>query len=193
MADYDVIVVGAGCAGPAAAKKAAELGLKTLLLEKAAVPGQKNVSGTCLNTAALVDPDLHYLMDGPVEREIREMRTYHIASDRTTVIHEIPAQGILLLSVRRDEFDAWHTEQARLAGATVQLATSVVDILESEGRLRGVITDKGGECSPGRGDRKPTFRRLHRVLPLGGDPTQDLAVDLPQEGSRDSRNRRLSG
>jgi flavin-dependent dehydrogenase len=60
MADYDVIVVGAGCAGPAAAKKAAELGLKTLLLEKAAVPGQKNVSGTCLNTAALVDPDLHY-------------------------------------------------------------------------------------------------------------------------------------
>jgi electron transfer flavoprotein-quinone oxidoreductase len=145
MADYDVIVVGAGCAGPAAAKKAAELGLKTLLLEKAAVPGQKNVSGTCLNTAALVDPDLHYLMDGPVEREIREMRTYHIASDRTTVIHEIPAQGILLLSVRRDEFDAWHTEQARRAGATVQLATSVVDILESEGRLRGVITDKGEE------------------------------------------------
>ncbi len=33
---YDVIVVGAGCAGPAAAKKAAELGLRTLLLEKQA-------------------------------------------------------------------------------------------------------------------------------------------------------------
>ena len=42
---YDVIVVGAGCAGPAAARKAAQLGLKTLLLEKALVPGEKNVSG----------------------------------------------------------------------------------------------------------------------------------------------------
>jgi electron transfer flavoprotein-quinone oxidoreductase len=143
MADYDVIVVGAGCAGPAAAKKAAELGLKTLLLEKAAVPGQKNVSGTCLNSAALVDPDLHYLIDGPVEREIREIRTYHVAPDRTTVFHEIPSQGILLLSIRRDEFDAWHTEQAKKAGATVQVATSVVDILESGGRVRGVVTDKG--------------------------------------------------
>jgi len=65
MANFDVIVVGAGCAGPAAAKKASELGLKTLLLEKAAIPGQKNISGTCLNAAALVDSDLHYLMDGP--------------------------------------------------------------------------------------------------------------------------------
>ena len=143
MAEYDVIVVGAGCAGPAAAKKAAELGLKTLLLEKAAVPGRKNVSGTCLNAAALVDPDLHYLMEGPVEREIREIRTYHVAQDRTTIFHEIPSQGILLLSIRRDEFDAWHTEQARKAGAEVQAATSVVDILESGGRVRGVVTDKG--------------------------------------------------
>jgi len=143
MADFDVIIVGAGCAGPAAAKKSAELGLKTLLLEKAAVPGQKNVSGTCLNSAALVDADLHYLMDGPVEREIREMRTYHIAADRTTAFHEIPTKGILLLSVRRDEFDAWHTEQAKRAGATVQLATSVVDIVEQQGCVRGVVTDKG--------------------------------------------------
>jgi electron transfer flavoprotein-quinone oxidoreductase len=121
---YDVIVVGAGCAGPAAARKAAQLGLRTLLLEKARVPGEKNVSGTCLNTAALSDADLHYLLDGPVEREIRSMRTYHVTRERTTVFHEIPASGILLLSIRRDRFDAWHTEQARRAGAEVRLATS---------------------------------------------------------------------
>jgi flavin-dependent dehydrogenase len=89
------------------------------------------------------DPDLQYLVEGPVEREIREIRTYHIASDRTTVFHEIPAQGILLLSVRRDEFDSWHTQQAKKAGAEVRLATSVVDILESDGRVQGVITEKG--------------------------------------------------
>jgi len=144
---YDLIVVGAGCAGPAAAKTAAELGLKTLLLEKARVPGEKNVSGTCLNSAALIDPDLHYLLDGPVEREIREMRTYHIAADRTTVFHEIPARGILLLSIRRDHFDAWHTEAARAAGAEVRLATTVTDVLEEDGAICGVLTDGGERLS----------------------------------------------
>ncbi len=140
---YDVIVVGAGCAGPAAAKKASELGLKTLLIEKARVPGEKNVSGTCLNGAALLDSDLHYLVEGPVERTIREMRTYHINADRTTVFHEIPSKGILLLSIRRDHFDAWHTEQARKAGATVKLSTAVTNIIEEDNYIRGVITDSG--------------------------------------------------
>jgi flavin-dependent dehydrogenase len=112
-------------------------------LEKARVPGEKNVSGTCLNTAALSDVDLHYLLDGPVEREIRSMRTYHVTRERTTVFHEIPASGILLLSIRRDRFDAWHTEQARRAGAEVRLATSVVDIVEEGGAIRGVVTDAG--------------------------------------------------
>jgi electron transfer flavoprotein-quinone oxidoreductase len=153
---YDVIVVGAGCAGPAAARKAAELGLKTLLLEKARVPGEKNVSGTCLNSAALIDPDLHYLLDGPVEREIREMRTYHIAPDRTTVFHEIPAKGILLLSIRRDHFDAWHAESARKAGAEVRLATTVTGILEDGEAVTGVVTD---------GDEKLTARV---VIDAGG-------------------------
>ena len=127
--EYDIIVVGAGCAGPAAAKKAAELGMKVLLLEKSQVPGDKNVSGTCLNGAAILDPDLHYICEAPIERTIKEMRTYHINSDRTTVFHEIPSEGILLLSVRRDHLDAWHTEEAKKAGAEVKLSTTVVDII----------------------------------------------------------------
>jgi flavin-dependent dehydrogenase len=140
---YDVLVVGAGSAGPAAARTAAALGLRTALLEKARVPGEKNVSGTCLNTAALVDPDLHYLLDGPVEREIRSMRTYLVTEGRTTVIHEIPDRGILLLSIRRDRFDAWHAELARKAGAAVRLGCPVVDIVEEAGAIRGVVTDAG--------------------------------------------------
>jgi len=35
--EYDIAIVGAGCAGPTAAKKAAELGLKVLLLEKSQI------------------------------------------------------------------------------------------------------------------------------------------------------------
>jgi len=143
MNEYDVVVVGAGCAGPAAAKKAAELGLSVLLLEKSQVPGEKNVSGTCLNGAAILDPDLHYIVEGPVERTIREMRTFQINEDRTTIFHEIPSEGILLLSVRRDHFDSWHTEQAKKAGAEVKLSTTVVDIIEEDGYVKGVVTDDG--------------------------------------------------
>jgi electron transfer flavoprotein-quinone oxidoreductase len=139
----DVIVVGAGCAGPAAAKKAAELGLSVVLFEKALKPGVKNVSGTCINTAALMDSDLHYLMEGPVEREIREMRTYHINDQRTTVFHEIPHNGLILLSIRRDEFDAWHADQAAGAGAELRTGVSVVDIITDGDAVKGVITDTG--------------------------------------------------
>jgi len=141
--EYDIIIVGAGCAGPAAAKKAAELGLKVLLLEKSQKPGEKNVSGTCLNMAALVDPDLQYLMKGPIEREIYEMHSLMVAPERTTMFRETPNEGIILLSVRRDEFDAWHTELAKKAGAEVKLSTTVMDIIEENGRVTGVVTDTG--------------------------------------------------
>ncbi len=43
--NYDVIVVEAGFGGPVAAKKCAEAGLKTLMIERSAVPGEKVVSG----------------------------------------------------------------------------------------------------------------------------------------------------
>ena len=138
---FDIVVVGAGCAGPAAAKRAAEKGLRTLLLEKANSPGEKNVSGTCLQTVALSDPDLNYLLAGPVEREIRQMRTYQISDDRVTVFEDVPTRGILLLSIRRDHFDAWHTEQARRAGAHVRLGTAVQEIVQEDGRVVGVVAD----------------------------------------------------
>jgi flavin-dependent dehydrogenase len=59
------------------------------------------------------------------------------------MFHEIPSEGILLLSVRRDHFDAWHTVQARKAGSEVRLGTAVVDILSEGGRVCGVVTDRG--------------------------------------------------
>ncbi len=141
--EYDIVIVGSGCAGPAAAKKAAELGLKVLLLEKSQKPGEKNVSGTCLNMAALVDPDLQYLMKGPIEREIYEMHSYMITPERTTMFRETPNEGIILLSVRRDVFDAWHTDIAKKAGAEVKLSTTVTDIIEENGGIKGVVTDSG--------------------------------------------------
>ena len=43
MNNYDLIIIGAGTGGMAAAKKAAEYGVKVALIEK------EKVGGTCLN------------------------------------------------------------------------------------------------------------------------------------------------
>ena len=66
MANYDVIVVGAGPGGTVAAKTAADKKLKVLLLERARTPGEKNMSGSYLfrdlNTElwpGFLDQDFH--------------------------------------------------------------------------------------------------------------------------------------
>ena len=45
MEEYDVVIVGAGFGGPVAAKKCADAGLKTLMLERAEKAGDKVISG----------------------------------------------------------------------------------------------------------------------------------------------------
>ncbi len=45
MEEYDVVIVGAGFGGPVAAKKCAEAGLRTLMLERSQRVGEKVISG----------------------------------------------------------------------------------------------------------------------------------------------------
>ena len=47
MADYDVIVIGAGPGGYLAAERAGQAGLKALLIEK------QHIGGTCLNEGCI--------------------------------------------------------------------------------------------------------------------------------------------
>lgn len=66
MADYNVIVIGAGPAGYVAAIRCAQLGMKTACVDKWATPdGKASLGGTCLNVGcipskALLDSSHHY-------------------------------------------------------------------------------------------------------------------------------------
>ena len=55
MADFDVIVVGAGCAGSAAACVLAREGKGVLLVERGTDAGSKNMTGGRIYTHALRD------------------------------------------------------------------------------------------------------------------------------------------
>ncbi|WP_288144545.1 FAD-dependent oxidoreductase, partial [Acinetobacter baumannii] len=74
--DFDVIVVGAGPAGNAAAYTAAKAGLKVLQIERGEYPGSKNVQGAILYADALerIIPD--FREDAPLERHIIEQRMW---------------------------------------------------------------------------------------------------------------------
>jgi dihydrolipoamide dehydrogenase len=66
MADYNVIVIGAGPAGYVAAIRCAQLGMKTACVDKwVTVDGKPSLGGTCLNVGcipskALLDSSHHY-------------------------------------------------------------------------------------------------------------------------------------
>ncbi|MCB1824176.1 MAG: FAD-dependent oxidoreductase, partial [Candidatus Competibacteraceae bacterium] len=68
---FDVIVVGAGPAGSAAALLAARAGLKVLLLERGEYPGAKNVSGAVFYGSAILNELIpNWWEQAPVERPV---------------------------------------------------------------------------------------------------------------------------
>ncbi len=140
---FDVIVVGAGPAGSAAALVAARAGLKVLLLERGAYPGAKNVSGAAFYGSAI----LHELIpnwweQAPVERYVNRRQlafmsaTTSVTVDvRTTRFAEPPYNGFTVL---RPKFDRWLAAQAEAAGACLLCATVADDVLREHGRVTGV-------------------------------------------------------
>ncbi len=134
---FDVIVVGAGPAGSAAALVAARAGLKVLLLERGEYPGSKNVSGAAFYGSALLDQLIPaWWEQAPVERHLTR-RVLAFLTDSTSVALDFrsthfaqpPYNGFSLL---RPKFDRWFAEQAVAAGAFL-LNAAVVDELLWEG------------------------------------------------------------
>jgi flavin-dependent dehydrogenase len=70
--DFDVVVVGAGRAGTAAAYKLAQSNLDVALLERAKQPGMKNVTGGVLYGQVLEELVPEFPAEAPLERHVVE-------------------------------------------------------------------------------------------------------------------------
>ena len=139
---YDIIVIGAGPAGSAAAKAAAERGAKTILLEEHQRIGIPSHCTGAFHSSER--PDIVSEILRPMDKRvvIREPGDYSklqlFAPDgRSLQSDEWPSHRYL---IDRAVFDQELAKQAVMAGAKLLLSTRVTGLIKQEGRIIGVTT-----------------------------------------------------
>ncbi|MBC7286911.1 MAG: FAD-dependent oxidoreductase [Armatimonadetes bacterium] len=144
--EFDVIVVGGGCSGLAAAATCARAGLNTIVLERGR-PGNKNVMGGVLYTRPTMQVYGEFWKAGaPVERSVVEQNLWILTEDsaikvgyRSRKFAEEPPNAFTVLRAR---IDAWFAEQAAAAGALIVPNTKVEECILDGGRVVGVRTSR---------------------------------------------------
>lgn len=142
MADFDAIVVGSGCAGPAAAYELARAGKSVLVVERGTVAGAKNVSGGRLYMHALRALLQDAAASAPLERRIVRERVSMLSGDSATTLDvtddAMRDERHESYSVLRARFDPWLAEQAEGAGAEYITGIAVEALLKDGDRVTGV-------------------------------------------------------
>ena len=147
MEKFDVIVVGAGLSGLAAALTLSGKGVEVLVLERGDYPGAKNVTGGRLyvNPVREFFPDLW--PDAPLERFIVREGFALMAKERSVTLDysggELGDEPPQSYSVLRARFDRWLAEQAESRGAMLLTKVRVDDVIRENGGIVGVIA--GGD------------------------------------------------
>lgn len=143
--EFDVVVVGAGRAGAAAAYKLANKNFDVALVERAKQPGMKNVTGGVLYGETLADLVPEFPEEAPLER--------HVVEHNIKLLHGDSAVGISYrdLDLREEpnytlmlgKFDRWFVEKAEEQGAVFLPETTVQDVTQT-GDGAVVHTDREG-------------------------------------------------
>lgn len=141
--EYDVIIVGASFGGCVAGKVLAEKGLKTLIVERASVPGEKIVSGTGLPPTVFLE--LPWLMEAPFERPITGLVTHFLKRGQVQTTIEVKCPMPIAFGIYCRPFISWLAEQAVKAGAKLMTSTVATDVIKERGFVKGIVTDRGEE------------------------------------------------
>lgn len=143
---FDVVVVGAGLAGTAAAYLLAKAGLSVVCIERSDEPGTKNVMGGVLYRQPTEKIIPGWWREAPIERPVVEERIWLLTEDsmvqagfKTNRYAEEPYNAFTVLRVK---FDKWFAEKAATAGAILITNTVVEDVVREDGRIVGVRTGR---------------------------------------------------
>lgn len=142
-ADFDVIVVGAGCAGSVAAYVAASAGKSVLMVERGNYAGAKNMTGGRIYSHSLKEVFPDFEQEAPLERKITHERIALMDHESAMTIDftspELAREGADSYSVLRGPFDQWLAEKAEEAGVEAIYGIPVEELIKDEsGRVVGV-------------------------------------------------------
>lgn len=142
-ADFDVIVVGAGCAGSVAAYVAASAGKSVLMVERGNYAGAKNMTGGRIYSHSLKEVFPDFEQEAPLERKITHERIALMDHESAMTIDftspELAVEGADSYSVLRGPFDQWLAEKAEEAGAEAIYGIPVEELIKDEsGSVVGV-------------------------------------------------------
>lgn len=188
--EYGVIIVGAGPGGSAAALTLARKGVKVLLLEKARVPGESNVSGGVLygdftKGYGLIDLVPTFEFEAPLERKVlsHEVNILSAPDTKRGSYHQYRLHGNSILArlglftveiqtghdytVMRGEFDKWLAEKAVAAGAELMAETTV----------RALLTVADGKGTDGAGEGGEHEPAVLGVKTSRGEFRSKLVID----------------
>jgi len=150
--DYDVIIVGAQCAGSTLAAFLAAAGADVLLVDKAAMP-----SDQVLSTHTIHPPGMDVLDAIGVGEAVRAgapaNRTMRLDKDGAFVDLRYET-GRSEYCPRRRRLDGLIQQAAVAQGATLQDRTAVTALIGDAGRVRGVPPPPGAPTR--RGSSRPT-------------------------------------
>lgn len=144
---FDVIIVGAGPAGSAAAYSLAKMGFNTLMVERGKYPGAKNVMGGRIYAYALDRLIPGFWNEAPVERCVTHEKLT-LLGDKSSVTVDFQDEELLeppnSFTILRAKFDQWFANKAVDAGATLIPNIRVDDLLWKDKRVAGIVagTDK---------------------------------------------------
>ncbi len=152
--DFDVIVVGAGCAGAVAAYVAAKQGKTVLLIERGENPGSKNMTGGRMYAHALKKmiakyegEDFDWENDNPFERKITHERLCFLDTE-SAVTFDHTSENLRKptsdsYSVLATKLDEWLCAKAEEAGAEIIFGIPVEELVKDE--KGAVIGIRAGE------------------------------------------------
>ena len=147
MADFDAIVVGAGCAGSVCAYELAKAGKSTLVIERGNVAGAKNMTGGRIYTHSLEKVFPNFREEAPLERRITHERISLITEDANFTVDftsdQMKVDGRESYSVLRGPFDQWLAQQAEDAGADFIYGIAVESLVKND--AGAVIGVKAGD------------------------------------------------
>jgi len=145
--ETDVIVVGAGPAGAAAATVLARKGYSVVLLERGLFPGSKNMFGGVIYPRILDQLHPEWWTEAPIQRWVTRRSTMVLTETQALTVDfrsanwgDPPYNGA---TAYRPDWDSWLANKAATEGAQLVCSTTATGLLRnSRNEIIGVTTDR---------------------------------------------------